>query len=113
MAAKQAFIDAVSQVAPVILEPIVEMKICAAAEQVGDITGDISARRSMVCGTDAIGEHKIEVSVEAPLASVDDYSTRLKSMTGGDGQFPMAFIRYEITPEHIQNHLISEIKSII
>ncbi|WP_295031759.1 hypothetical protein [Shewanella sp.] len=47
MAAKQAFIDAVSQAAPVILEPIVEMKICVAAEQVGDITGDISARRGV------------------------------------------------------------------
>ena len=110
MAGKKAFIDAVSQAAPVILEPIVEMKICVAAAQVGDITGDISARRGMVCGTNAIGEQKIEVSVEAPLASVDDYSTQLKSMTGGDGQFSMAFIRYEITPEHIQNNLISEIK---
>ncbi|WP_407695670.1 hypothetical protein [Shewanella psychropiezotolerans] len=110
MAGKKAFIDAVSQADPVILEPIVEMQICVAAEQVGDITGDICARRGMVCGTNSIGEQKIEVSVEAPLASVDDYSTRLKSMTGGDGQFSMVFSRYDVTPEHVQQQLVAHAK---
>ena len=106
MAGKKAFIDAVNLATPVILEPIVEMKICVATEHVGDITGDISARRGMVCGTNAINDQKIEVCVEAPLAAVDDYSNRLKSMTGGDGQFSMMFVRYDITPEHIQKSLI-------
>ena len=107
MAGKKAFVDAVSQAAPVILEPIVEMQICVASEHVGDITGDICACRGMVCGTNAMGEQKIEVSVEAPLASVDDYSTRLKSMTGGDGQFSMVFSRYDVTPEHVQRQLVA------
>ncbi|AQS37339.1 translation elongation factor 2 (EF-2/EF-G) [Shewanella psychrophila] len=107
MAGKKAFIDAVSQATSVILEPIVEMQICVASEHVGDITGDISACRGMVCGTKAKDGQKIEVSVEAPLASVDDYSTRLKSMTGGDGQFSMVFSRYDVTPEHVQRQLVA------
>lgn len=110
MAGKKAFIEAVSQASPVILEPIVEMQICISSEDVGDITGDISARRGMVCGTSAMGEQKIEVSVEAPLASVDDYSTRLKSLTGGEGQFSMAFSRYDITPEHVQRLLMKHFR---
>ncbi|MCL1048526.1 elongation factor G [Shewanella abyssi] len=96
MAGKKAFIDAVALAQPVILEPIVDMQILVEQGHVGEITGNMSASRGIICGTQAQASGIVEVSVEAPLANVGDYSTRLKSMTGGDGQFSMHFSRYDV-----------------
>ncbi|MFS1423589.1 elongation factor G [Shewanella sp. 10N.286.48.B5] len=99
MAGKKAFMEAVKLAQPVVLEPIVEMNICVAQQHVGDITADISSERGMVCGTQADSSGMVTVEVEVPLANVSDYSTRLKSMTGGDGQFSMSFSRYDVQPQ--------------
>ncbi|MGS0681196.1 elongation factor G [Shewanella sp. 125m-7] len=107
MAGKRAFMEAVTSAQPVILEPVVDMQICVEQGYVGEITGDISASRGMVCGTQAQTNGMVEVSVEAPLANVADYSTRLKSMTGGDGQFSMRFSRYDVVPDKVQTVLMS------
>ncbi|MGS0825993.1 elongation factor G [Shewanella sp. 0m-8] len=106
MAGKRAFMEAVTLAQPVILEPVVDMQICVEQNQVGDITGDISASRGIVCGTQAQTNGMVEVSVEAPLANVADYSTRLKSMTGGEGQFSMSFSRYDVVPDRVQSSLM-------
>ncbi|MCL1036340.1 elongation factor G [Shewanella submarina] len=108
MAGKKAFMDAVSEAKPVILEPIVQMQIKVDSAQVGDITGDISSRRGFVCGTESDNDGRVVVSVEAPLATVDDFATRLKSITGGEGEYTMAFARYEPVPEHVQQQMVSE-----
>ncbi|MCE9687960.1 elongation factor G [Shewanella sp. AS16] len=108
MAGKKAFMDAARLASAVILEPIVQLQVCVSQDHVGDITGDISANRGIICGTQALTTGKVEVAAEAPLATVEDYSTRLKSMTGGDGQFVMAFRRYEAVPDYVQKTLIAE-----
>lgn len=107
MAGKRAFMEAVTSAQPVILEPVVDMQICVEQGYVGEITGDISASRGMVCGTQAQTNGMVEVTVEAPLANVADYSTRLKSMTGGEGQFSMSFSRYDVVPDRVQATLMS------
>lgn len=99
MAGKKAFQDAVALAEPVVLEPIVDMQISVEQSQVGEITGDISASRGIICGTQAKATGRVEVNVEAPLANVGDYSTRLKSMTGGDGVFSMSLSRYGVIPD--------------
>ncbi|WP_153913409.1 elongation factor G [Shewanella sp. TC10] len=99
MAGKKAFMEAVKLAQPVILEPIVDMQIHVAQNHVGEITGDISSARGIVCGTQANSNGLVEVSVEAPLANVSNYSTRLKSMTGGEGQFSMHFSHYDVLPQ--------------
>lgn len=99
MAGKKAFQDAVALAEPVVLEPIVDMQISVEQSQVGEITGDISASRGVICSTQAKATGRVEVNVEAPLANVGDYSTRLKSMTGGDGVFSMSFSRYGVIPD--------------
>ncbi|MCL1044198.1 elongation factor G [Shewanella electrodiphila] len=99
MAGKRAFMEAVKLAQPVMLEPIVDMNIQVAQTHVGEITGDISSARGIVCGTQANSKGLVEVNVEAPLANVSNYSTRLKSMTGGDGQFSMQFSRYDVLPQ--------------
>ncbi|WP_144213765.1 elongation factor G [Shewanella donghaensis] len=101
MAGKKAFIEAVKLAQPVILEPIVQMSICVSQHHVGDITADISSERGMVCGTQADSNGMVTVEVEVPLANVSHYSTRLKSMTGGEGQFSMSFSRYDVQPKQV------------
>ncbi|QSX41835.1 elongation factor G [Shewanella cyperi] len=110
MAGKKAFREAVAEAGPVVLEPMVAMDIVVAADRVGDITGDLSSSRAMVCGTEARRDGKVQVRAEAPLATVDDYATRLKSMTAGDGQFTLSFLRYEVVPPAVQHGLLREIK---
>ncbi|GAA4894156.1 elongation factor G [Ferrimonas pelagia] len=106
MAGKKAFLEAVQQAQPVILEPIVDMNVQVNQDKVGDITGDLSAHRAMVCGTEAGDNHQVTINAEAPLAALDDYATRLKAITGGEGQMSMAFNRYDIMPETVQNQLL-------
>lgn len=108
MAGKKAFMDAVGNARPVILEPIVQMQIKVDSAQVGDITGDISSRRGIVCGTESDNEGFVVVSVEAPLATVDNFATRLKSITGGEGEYTMTFARYEAVPEHVQQQMVAK-----
>ncbi|SHI21347.1 elongation factor G [Ferrimonas marina] len=105
MAGKKAFLEAVHQAHPVILEPIVDMHVQVSQDKVGDITGDLSAHRAMVCGTQALANQQVDINAEAPLAALDDYATRLKAMTGGEGQMSMAFARYDVVPDNVQQQL--------
>ncbi|MCC4831063.1 elongation factor G [Shewanella sp. 10N.7] len=107
MAGKRAFMEAVKLAQPVMLEPIVDMNIQVAQTHVGEITGDISSARGIVCGTQTNSKGLVEVNVEAPLANVSNYSTRLKSLTGGDGQFSMQFSRYDVLPQKELKAMIS------
>ncbi|TKB51762.1 elongation factor G [Ferrimonas aestuarii] len=104
-AGKKAFLEAVSQASPVILEPLVDMHVIVPQDKMGDITGDLSAHRAMVCGTDALDNSHVDINVEAPLAALDDYATRLKAMTGGEGHYSMTFNRYEVAPPNVQQEL--------
>ncbi|GLP95251.1 elongation factor G [Paraferrimonas sedimenticola] len=105
MAGKKAFQEAARLADAVILEPIVELKVTVPQQRLGDITGDLSANRAMVCGTEAKANQKVDINAEAPLATLSDYATRLKSMTGGEGLFEMSFNRYDIVPETVQRDL--------
>ena len=106
MAGKKAFIEAVSLAKPVMLEPLVDMSILVGQEHVGEVTGDISASRGIICGTQANANGLVEVSVEVPLANVSSYSSKLKSMTGGEGQFSMQFSRYDVLPKKAVKALV-------
>ncbi|MBY5923279.1 elongation factor G [Ferrimonas balearica] len=107
MAGKKAFLEAVMAASPVLLEPIVDMHVQVHQDKMGDITGDLSAHRAMVCGTQTLANQQVDINAEAPLAALDDYATRLKAMTGGEGQLSMAFSRYEVVPPNVQQQLIA------
>ncbi|WP_028117171.1 elongation factor G [Ferrimonas senticii] len=104
-AGKKAFLEAVLLAKPALLEPIVELLVTVNQDKVGDITGDLASHRAMVCGTEAKGNNQVEIAAEAPLAELDDYSVRLKAMTGGEAELSMAFARYEVAPEQLTERL--------
>jgi len=93
-AGKKAFLDAVANAHPIIMEPIVEATFTVPSNCAGGVTGDLSSMRGMVSGTEALPDNRMIVSGQAPLKELQSYHSRLKSLTGGDGSFTMDFSHY-------------------
>jgi len=99
-AGKKAFMEAIANAAPVLMEPVVDVEVTVPNHCAGGVTGDLSSMRGMVSGTEAIAESRIVVSGQVPLKEMQDYHSRLKSLTGGDGNFTMDFSHYaEVSAE--------------
>ena len=109
-AGRKAFLDALNKARPIVLEPIVNAEIEAPESHIGDITGDLSSRRGHITGTRGLaGAMTIESQV--PLAELEGYSARLKSMTQGRGAWTMSLSHYEQAPPNLQQQLATEHKS--
>jgi len=104
-AGKKAFQDAVDKARPVILEPIVKIRILAQDSAMGDLAGDLSSRRGRISGSEAEGLGRIAIDGEVPLAELEGYESRLKSMTGGEGTYSIELSHYEAVPPNIQKKL--------
>jgi elongation factor G len=107
-AGKKAFIDAIAKARPIILEPVVGIEVNCPAANMGDVTGDLSSRRGQVTGTKTLQAGSLAVTGLAPLAELDGYAARLKSMTGGQGAWSMALSHYEQAPPPLQQQLATE-----
>ncbi len=108
LAANLAFKKGMLEARPVLLEPIMELKIVIPEENVGDIMGDITKKRGKVLGMQALGKDKQEIFAEAPMAETFKYSNDLKSMTQGRGYFEMNVVRYEQVPDEIAKKIIGK-----
>ncbi|MBP8198501.1 MAG: elongation factor G, partial [Chromatiaceae bacterium] len=104
-AGRKAFIEAIDKARPVILEPIVKIRILAQNSAMGDLAGDLSGRRGRVLGSDATNMGQIVINGEVPLAELEGYESRLKSITGGEGTYAMELSHYEAVPPNIQKEL--------
>jgi len=109
IAGSLAFKKAALAAKPVLLEPIAEMEVVIPEENVGDIIGDLNGRRGRVLGVDALGKSQV-VRCQVPLAEVLRYSSDLRSITSGRGQFTMRVSHYEEIPAVIAEKVISESK---
>ena len=111
IAGKHAFTDAFNEARPKLLEPIYKIQVKIPEDFMGDIMGDISARRGRVGGMEADGQFQI-INAEIPQATMQDYSTALRSMSSGRGMFKQEFSHYEDMPtneaEKVINHYQSE-----
>ncbi len=106
-AGRRAFIEAVRNARPVLLEPFVHLEVTAPSASMGDITGDLSTKRGRVQDTDMLGADVVIVKAEAPLSELQNYSTMLKSMTGGAGSYTMDFSHTEQTPPNVQQEVMA------
>jgi elongation factor G len=104
-AGKRAFLDAIAKARPVMLEPIVRIEIAAPDANMGDIVGDMSARRGHISGTDTIGGGLLVIKGHVPLAELADFHTRLKSITAGRGSFSIELSHHEAVPAAVQAQL--------
>ena len=110
IAAAMAFKKGMEQANPVLLEPIMELRITIPEEYVGDIMGDINKKRGRVLGMESLGNKHLIVA-NAPMAETFKYINDLKSMTQGRGSFEMEFERYEEVPYDIAKKIIEQANS--
>ena len=107
-AGKKAFQAAVREARPVVLEPIARLLITVPDSATGAITGDLSAHRGIVSGTDSGSHGELTISGQAPLAELTDYQSRLNAMTAGQGSYALALSHYAPTPPAVQQQLVSQ-----
>jgi elongation factor G len=107
-AGKGAFIDALSKAKPALLEPVVNMEVTVPAENVGDITGDLSSKRGRVVGQDMLPGNFITIKAQVPLSEVTQYTSQLKSVTGGRGSYSMTLSHYEPVPPNVQQQIAAQ-----
>ncbi len=110
IAGREAFRAAFRKAKPVLLEPIMDVKITVPESMMGDIMGDLNTRRGRVQGMDTIG-FKSVVTAEVPLAEMLRYGNDLRSMTGGRGIYTMDFNRYDRVPSYVQDDIIAEVEA--
>ncbi len=106
IAGSMAFKDAMKKAKPVLLEPIMKVEVTMPEEYMGDVIGDINARRGRIEGMDDIGGGKI-VRGYVPLAEMFGYSTDLRSKTQGRGNYSMFFEKYEQVPKSVQEKVLA------
>jgi elongation factor G len=109
IAGREAFKLCVLNANPVLLEPIVDLRIIVPDNYMGDVIGDLNTKRARVQGMDQDAGKAI-VTAQAPLAEVQRYATDLRSITQGRGIFTLKFSHYETVPPHIAEGVIQSAK---
>lgn len=109
-AGKRAFLDAVHNAKPVLLEPCVNIEVTVPDQHMGDITGDLSGKRGRIQGTDMVGGGISVIKAAVPLAEVSNYQSQLKSVTGGQGSFSMEFSHFDPVPSNVQQQIAAKYK---
>ncbi|MDT8862294.1 elongation factor G [Alkalihalobacillus sp. MEB130] len=107
IAASMALKNAKSKCAPVLLEPLMKVEIVVPEEYMGDVMGDVTARRGRVEGMEARGNAQI-VKAFVPLAEMFGYATSLRSRTQGRGTYSMFFDHYEEVPKSVAEEIIKK-----
>ena len=105
IAARECFKLAVREASPVLLEPIMDVRVTVPEASMGDILGDLNTRRARVQGMDTV-RGKSTINAHVPLAEMQRYTTDLRSMTGGRGVFAMEFDAYQTVPSHLTEEII-------
>ena len=103
----RALRDGMSKAKPVLLEPVMKLKITIPEAFMGAISGDMPHKRGRVLGMEA--EEGVQtITAEAPMAELFKYAAELRSITGGQGSFTMTFDRYDIVPSNVAQKIIAE-----
>ena len=101
-AAIQAFKKGFMEASPVLLEPISSLKVIVPDKYTGDVMGDLNKRRGRVLGMNPIDGGKQEILADVPTMELYGYTTNLRAITGGSGDYSYEFARYEQAPSDIQ-----------
>jgi elongation factor G len=109
-AARKAFLAAIREARPIVLEPVVHVEITAPDAAMGDITGDLSSRRGLVSGTANGVNGAMVIKGQAPLSELSGYQSRLNAMTQGQGRYTVELSHYEAVPPTVQQQLMADHK---
>ena len=110
IAGSMAFKDAAKKAHPILLEPIMNVEVVCPADYMGDILGDLSARRGRIGGMTQRGEAQV-IGASVPLSEMFGYSTTLRSASQGRAVYSMEFSHYEEVPKSKADEIISKVKA--
>jgi len=105
IAGREACNKAVEQAGPILLEPIMKVKVTTPGDFTGDIISDLNGRRGRIMGSDTSEGYTV-IEAEVPQAEVMNYATRLKSLTQAKASFQMEFVRYKKVPSNIASDIL-------
>jgi elongation factor G len=108
IAGSMAFKDAVKQGHPILLEPVMQVDVVVPEEFLGEVIGDLSARRGRVVAVDTRPAARV-VRAEVPLATMFGYATDLRSATQGRATYTMQFARYEPLPASLAEEIVGRV----
>ena len=112
LAANIAYKTGIPQAGPVLLEPIGNLKVFVPDSYTGDIMGDLNKRRGRILGMNP-GEDGLQtIEAEVPMSEMYDFTTALRSMTQGRGNFTLSFERYEELPKNLEAGVIEDAKEL-
>jgi elongation factor G len=111
LAGSIAMKQALELAGPVLLEPIMLVTVSVPEDAVGDVIGDLNSRRGRPLGMEPTGAGMSEVKAEVPMSEMLSYAPDLRSITGGQGEFTMEFLRYEEVPGHLAGKVVDEAKA--
>jgi elongation factor G len=111
VAGSLAMKQAMEQAGPVLLEPIMLVTVNGPEDSVGDVIGDLNSRRGRPLGMEPVGAGMTEVKAEVPMSEMLSYAPDLRSITGGQGEFTMDFLRYEEVPGHLAGKVVDEARA--
>jgi elongation factor G len=107
IAGSRALRDALGKAKPMLLEPIMKLRIRIPDQCMGDVTGDLNHKRGRILGMDSEDGMQVLIA-EIPQAEVFQYSSQLRSVTGGRGSFEMEFSRVDTVPSNVAQKVIAE-----
>lgn len=110
MAGILAFKDAYPKCSPIILEPIMRIKVNVESRYTGDVLSDLNTRRARIQNIEEKEHGNQEIEALIPEAEIIDYATQLKSLTQASGFFNREFVSYEEVPEYLKERVIKENK---
>ena len=104
IAARAAFREAMDKAGAVLLEPLMKVEVVTPEDYMGDVIGDLNARRGMVQETEARGNAQV-ITAMVPLANMFGYINTLRSMSQGRAQYSMQFDHYQRVPQHVADEI--------
>jgi elongation factor G len=107
LAGVQAMKQALKLADPVLLEPIMQVTLSVPEACVGDVIGDLNSRRGRPQGMEPVGE-MTEIRAEVPMAEMLTYAPDLRSITQGQGDYTLEFLRYEELPGHLAQKVVEK-----
>lgn len=105
IAAKEAFKKGVLAAQPTLLEPVMRLRVTVPEGALGDVMGDLNAKRAHVAGMEPGGDGATTIEAMAPAAEVQRYATDLRSLTQGRGTFAAEFSHYQPVPPHLAEQI--------
>jgi elongation factor G len=111
-AGRKAMLDALRNAGGIVLEPVMQIEVTTPDSHLGDITADLTGRRGQVLGTESLSASVALVRGQVPLAELDGYANRLKSITAGQGLYSLSSSHYSAVPQDVQQRLSSGYKAV-